>query len=161
MKIKKTRFGIDLFLQYKTKFQNTRFGLVTNNAATTTDGELSRIALLKAGFKIIKLFSPENGLRANGIDGAYQKDITDPVTGLPVISLYSEKLMPDRNDLAEIDIVVFDIPKAYLSVLNNKKSSIILIVTQPVWIFRLYRHLIHLLILFSNTMSSSYRKDCG
>jgi uncharacterized protein YbbC (DUF1343 family) len=110
MKTKKIRFGIDLFLQYKTKFQNTRFGLVTNNAAMTTEGELNRVALLKAGFKIIKLFSPEHGLTANGTDGTYQKNITDPVTKLPVISLYSEKLMPDKGDLTDIDIVLFDIP---------------------------------------------------
>lgn len=107
---KEIRFGIDLFLQYKTKFQNTRFGLVTNNAATTTDGELSRMALLSAGFKIIKLFSPEHGLTARGIDGAYQKNVIDPITKLPVVSLYSEKIRPHKNDLTDIDIMLFDIP---------------------------------------------------
>lgn len=107
---KKLQLGIDLFLQRNKAFQNARFGLVTNNAATTTKGELSRVALLKAGFKIIKLFSPEHGLTANGIDGALQKNVLDPITKLPVISLYSKKLMPDENDLKDIDIVLFDIP---------------------------------------------------
>jgi len=104
----KIRLGIDLFLQLQ-MYHSLRFGLVTNNAATESKGELSRKALLEAGFKIIKLFSPEHGLNAHGIDGAYQKNIIDPITKLSVISLYSEKLMPDENDLSDIDAVLFDI----------------------------------------------------
>ncbi len=106
----KLLFGIDRFLQQAVQFSNTSFALVTNNAATTSFGESSRKALLNAGFKIKKLFSPEHGLTARGEDGAYQKNITDALTQLPVISLYAEKLMPDENDLADIDVVLFDTP---------------------------------------------------
>jgi uncharacterized protein YbbC (DUF1343 family) len=84
--------------------------LVTNNAATTYTGILSRLALLNAGFSIIKLFSPEHGLSAVGADGSFQKNSTDSITGLPVISLYSDKLAPDEMDLADIDSVFYDIP---------------------------------------------------
>lgn len=103
-------FGIDRFLQQAAQFSNTSFALVTNNAATTSLGESSRKALLNAGFKIKKLFSPEHGLTAQGEDGACQKNIIDELTQLPVISLYAEKLMPDENDLADIDAILFDIP---------------------------------------------------
>ncbi len=112
MENKKLQFGVDLFLQRHEKFRNIRFGLVTNNSATTSQGELSRISLLKAGFNIIKLFSPEHGLTAQGEDGAYQKNISDPTTGLPVISLYGDHLLPAENDLNDIDIMLFDIPDA-------------------------------------------------
>ena len=57
--MKKMLFGIDYFLLQKNKFPGSRLALVTNNAATTYGGESSRIALLKAGFAITKLFSPE------------------------------------------------------------------------------------------------------
>ena len=110
MENKKLQFGVDLFLQQHEKFRNIRFGLATNNAATTSQGELSRVALLKAGINIIKLFSPEHGLTSQGEDGAYQRNISDPVTCLPVISLYGDNLVPTENDLVDIDIVLFDIP---------------------------------------------------
>jgi uncharacterized protein YbbC (DUF1343 family) len=32
------------------------------------------------------------------------------LTGLPVISLYSTKLAPAQEDLADLDIILFDIP---------------------------------------------------
>ena len=73
MKNQKVLFGIDHFLQQADEFRNIQFALVTNNAATTSGGEASRMALLKAGFKIIKLFSPEHGLTAQGEDGVFQK----------------------------------------------------------------------------------------
>lgn len=110
MTVEKTLFGIDKFLQQSSGYKNKRIGLVTNNAATTSDGELSRLALLKEGFSIVKLFSPEHGLDASGADGSFQDNIIDKLTGLPVRSLYGESLAPAENDLADMDIIVFDIP---------------------------------------------------
>lgn len=110
MEDKKVQFGIDLFCKKKTAYQNVCFALVTNNAATTSNGELTRDVLLKTGFKITKLFSPEHGLTAKGPDGTFQNNTIDSCTRLPVISLYSNKLMPDEKDLADIDAVLFDVP---------------------------------------------------
>ena len=110
MEDKKTQFGINHLLQQTEKFRNTRFGLVTNNAATTSMGEPSRAALLKAGFNIVKLFSPEHGLTAQGEDGAYQKNVIDGLTQLPVISLYGENLMPTEYEFSDVDAILFDIP---------------------------------------------------
>ena len=39
----------------------------------------------------------------------FKKNIIDPLTNLPVISLYGENLMPAENDLSDIDAVLFDI----------------------------------------------------
>lgn len=103
-------FGIDSFLNQAATFKKVNFGLVTNNVATTSTGILSRIALLKAGFYIRKLFSPEHGLTATGEDGAYQSNSIDSITQLPIISLYSNHLMPSTADMADIDMLLFDIP---------------------------------------------------
>ena len=108
--MEKVLFGIDYLLLQKNKFQGYRLALATNNAATTSSGESSRVALLKADFAIAKLFSPEHGLTAQGEDGAYQNNSTDSLTQLPIISLYSEHLMPTAEDVADIDMVLFDIP---------------------------------------------------
>jgi len=103
-------FGIDHLLDQVDKFSHVRFGLVTNNSSTTGETILSRVALVKAGFRIIKLFSPEHGLSAKGQDGAFQTNVTDSVTGLPVASLYGTRMKPSEEDLSGIDAVLFDIP---------------------------------------------------
>jgi len=108
--MKRILFGIDIFLLQQKEFKHVRFALVTNNAATTSSGKSSRVALLKAGFAIKKLFSPEHGLTAKGEDGAFQNHTIDLLTQLPVVSLYGDHLMPAEEDLKDIDAVLFDIP---------------------------------------------------
>lgn len=108
--MKNILFGIDSVITQTDSLKKIRFGLVTNNAATTSDGLLSRIALLQAGFTITKLFSPEHGLTAKGKDGSHQSSNIDSLTQLPVISLYGDHLMPVAGDMTAIDIVLFDMP---------------------------------------------------
>jgi uncharacterized protein YbbC (DUF1343 family) len=105
------QFGIDVFLQMQ-KHKLLRMALVTNNAATTITGELNRVALLKNNFNLVKLFAPEHGITASGADGAPQQNSIDGITGLPVISLYNNKLAPSAEDLSDVDVVLFDIPDA-------------------------------------------------
>jgi len=108
--MKKVLAGVDQLLVQENKFQDYRLALVTNNVASISTGESSRTALLKAGFKIIKLFSPEHGLSAKGEDGAFQSNSFDALTQLPVISLYGDHLKPAPEELYDIDMVLFDIP---------------------------------------------------
>ncbi len=104
------RFGIDVLLTDHPSWKKDRIGLVTNHAATTNDLVPSREALLKQQFNLQKLFSPEHGLDVQGVDGHEMKDGNDVLTGLPVTSLYSSKLAPSEEDLADLDIILFDIP---------------------------------------------------
>lgn len=104
------RYGIDILLEQQPKWKTSSIGFITNDAATTHNGVPSRKALLQAGFKIIKLFSPEHGLDIAGVDGYAIEDVTDILTGLPVISLYGKRMIPTEVDLANIDILLFDIP---------------------------------------------------
>src|SRR6188768_3404844 len=102
--------GIDAYLQDPEVNKNSRFAIVTNNAAFTSARILSRLELINKGFNLIKIFSPEHGISVKGADGSYQKDSIDIKTALPIISLYSDRLMPTEEDLKDIDIVLFDIP---------------------------------------------------
>ena len=102
--------GLDHLLLQQNPFKNARIALVTNNAAFTSGKERGRVALLQKGFNITKLFSPEHGLEAKGADGTYQSNSIDPLTQLPVISLYGDHLMPAAEDVEDIDMIVFDIP---------------------------------------------------
>ena len=104
--------GIDVFLSEPLTKKSFRFAFVTNNAAFTAGRFLSRLGLIKEGFNLIKIFSPEHGISVRGEDGAYQSNSIDIKTNLPVISLYGDRLMPTQEDLSDIDIVLFDIPDA-------------------------------------------------
>jgi uncharacterized protein YbbC (DUF1343 family) len=104
------QFGVDALLPQAAKYKGQRIGMVTNDAATTSGGQLSRVALLQAGFGITQLFAPEHGMARAGEDGTPQPNHTDAATGLPVTSLYGEKLAPTAADLQELDLLLFDIP---------------------------------------------------
>jgi uncharacterized protein YbbC (DUF1343 family) len=93
-------------------WKNKRIGMLTNDAAKTSNGIESRLALKNAGFNLIKIFSPEHGIKTIGEDGAYIQDGLDEITGLQVISLYGEKYMPTADDMKDIDVMLFDIPDA-------------------------------------------------
>ncbi|MCC6929846.1 MAG: DUF1343 domain-containing protein [Gemmatimonadaceae bacterium] len=89
-----------------------RVGLVTNEAARLADDaeRRSRLALRDAGVALVRLFSPEHGLSAQGDDGAPMLDGIDAATGLPIVSLYGERFAPPDESLADLDVVLFDIP---------------------------------------------------
>lgn len=106
------QFGIDIILKTEPDWKKDRIAMLTNNAAKTKTGNISRLALKNAGFNLIKIFSPEHGINTFGEDGAFMQDGLDEITGLPVISLYGEKYMPTADDLKDIDILLFDIPDA-------------------------------------------------
>jgi uncharacterized protein YbbC (DUF1343 family) len=106
------QFGLDIVLKNLPHWKDMRIGILTNDAAKTNKGVISRFALKDAGFNLVKIFSPEHGINAIGKDGAYINNGEDALTGLPVISLYGEKFMPTIYDLAEVEIMLFDIPDA-------------------------------------------------
>jgi uncharacterized protein YbbC (DUF1343 family) len=106
------QFGIDRILQQNPDWKTKRIGFLTNDAAKTGAGKMSRLALIEEGFNITKLFSPEHGITAEGADGAKIENAKDPITSLSIISLYGEKFMPTESDLSDIDILLFDIPDA-------------------------------------------------
>ena len=106
------QFGIDIVLKNLPHWKEKRIGILTNDAAKTNKGIISRIALKEAGFNLVKIFSPEHGISAIGKDGAYINNSEDELTGLPIISLYGEKFIPTEDDLTDVELMLFDIPDA-------------------------------------------------
>ena len=65
--------------------------------------------LLKKGIRVIKIFSPEHGFRGDADAGAKVGNQVDAKTGLPIISLYGSKTKPTADDLADVDVMLYDI----------------------------------------------------
>jgi len=103
-------FGLDVILNQAPQWKHEVLGLLTNQSATTKDGLPGREALLRHGFSLTQLFAPEHGLDTRGADGAPMPDGVDGLTGLPVKSLYLHSFAPDKQELARLDRVLFDVP---------------------------------------------------
>ncbi len=87
-------------------------GLVTNGSGRTREGRstievLRSPAAKKAGVELVRLFSPEHGIRIDA--NTLVKDDIDPSTNLPIHSLYGETKRPGQEDLAGLDAILFDI----------------------------------------------------
>jgi uncharacterized protein YbbC (DUF1343 family) len=71
------------------------------------------IDLLRAAdVELVRLFGPEHGVRATAQDMEHVGEKRDPVSGLPVVSLYGRdaaSLRPTPESLDGVDLVVFDV----------------------------------------------------
>lgn len=66
-------------------------------------------SLQKLGINIVKVFGPEHGFRGDASAGAQVTDAKDERTGIPIISLYGKKNKPSREDLQDVDILIYDL----------------------------------------------------
>ncbi len=101
--------GIDVLnsTQYKA-LQGLRIGLITNHTGIDSGGNPTVDLLRSApGVTLVSLFSPEHGIR--GEFDANISDSKDPVSGLPIYSLYGERRKPTPEQLANIDALVYDL----------------------------------------------------
>ncbi len=88
-----------------------RLGLLCNQASTDSKLHHSRDLLLaRYGEQLTCLFSPQHGFFSEKQDNMIESDhATDPVSGLPVFSLYGEKRKPDRSMFDHLDTLLIDI----------------------------------------------------
>ena len=66
-------------------------------------------SLINAGFNVKRVFGPEHGFRGMTADGEHVQDDVDKKTGVSVISLYGSHRKPTKEDLKDVDVVIFDI----------------------------------------------------
>lgn len=100
--------GADQTEKYLPYLKGKRIGLVANQSSII--GKKSSVdSLLSLGINIVKVFGPEHGFRGNASNGAVVGDEKDAKTGIPIISLYGKNQKPTKEQLADIDLLVFDI----------------------------------------------------
>ena len=89
-----------------------RLGLVVHAASVTAAGRHAIDVLRNRGLEVVRLFAPEHGLRGRAAAGEQVDNGVDPGSGLPVVSLYGSRRQPAAEDLADLDVLVFDLQGA-------------------------------------------------
>ena len=87
---------------------NKNIAIVGNQTSLVNDIHLVD-TLLSLKQNIVSVFSPEHGFRGTEDAGAKIDNEFDSKTGLPIISLYGKNKKPTREQLENIDIIIFDI----------------------------------------------------
>lgn len=90
------------------ELQNKMVGLVVNHTSMVGTTHLTD-TLRARGVQIKKVFAPEHGFRGAAADGETIKDGVDAKTGLPIVSLYGANKKPTQEQIADLDIIIFDI----------------------------------------------------
>ncbi|MBN9297397.1 MAG: DUF1343 domain-containing protein [Filimonas sp.] len=99
--------GADQTERYLPLLKGKRVALLGNQ--TSIIGKKHLVDSLKSlGVNIVKVFGPEHGFRGNASNGTVVKDETDAITGIKIISLYGAKRKPTTEDLADVDILIYD-----------------------------------------------------
>ena len=102
------RNGADQIETLTSLIGNKKIALVANQTSLTGSTHLLD-TLCSLGKRPVALFAPEHGFRGKADAGETVKDGKDVKTGTPIISLYGKNKKPSATDLANIDMIVFDI----------------------------------------------------
>ena len=94
--------------KYVPYLKGKRVAILANQ--TSIIGTRHMVDSLQArGVNIVKVFGPEHGFRGNASAGIHVADEKDVATGIPIISLYGKKNKPSKEDLADVDIMIYDV----------------------------------------------------
>ena len=87
-----------------------KVGLVTNPSGVDSHLNSTVDILFNApGVELVALYGPEHGVRGDVYAGDKINDSTDPVTGLPVYSIYGSTRKPTPEMLENVEVMVYDI----------------------------------------------------
>lgn len=100
--------GADQTSQYLDYLKGKKIGIVVNQ--TSIIGAKPMVdSLVALGVNIVTIFGPEHGFRGTASNGDKVSDSVDPKTGIPAISLYGKLKKPTKEQMAAIDLMIFDI----------------------------------------------------
>lgn len=106
--------GLEVLLESPALVGDRPWALLSNHAAVTSSLDPAR-TVLPAALRgpLVRLYAPEHGLDGVAQDMEAVADERDPVTGVPVRSLYGsaeETLRPRRGDLDGVEVLLVDLP---------------------------------------------------
>ena len=100
--------GADQVSTYIDYLKGKKIGILVNQ--TSIIGKKPIVdSLVALGVNIVMIFGPEHGFRGTASNGDKVSDSVDPTTGIPAISLYGKQKKPTKEQMAGIDLMIFDI----------------------------------------------------
>lgn len=106
----RVKLGLDNIIENDFKeLKDKRIGLITNASGITSNLEMNIDVFLKNGLNLKKIFSPEHGLFMTHQDGELIENQKLKDTAVEIISLYSSKRAPSKDDIEDVDVLVYDI----------------------------------------------------
>jgi uncharacterized protein YbbC (DUF1343 family) len=105
---KKLITGADQTELYLPLLKGKRVAILANQ--TSIIGNKHMVDSLKSlGVNIVKVFAPEHGFRGEASAGVKINDAIDKATGVQIVSLYGAKIKPTKEDLADVDVMMYDL----------------------------------------------------
>lgn len=106
----RVQVGADRLETWLPALEGKRVALAVNHTSRLTGTATHLVdTLLARGVEVVALFAPEHGLRGTADAGETLSDGKDSRTGLPVYSLYGRNKKPAPEQLADVDVMIFDI----------------------------------------------------
>ena len=100
--------GIYSTVDYIDLLQGKKVGVVANQASIINNTHLvDTLSLL--GIDLRAIYCPEHGFRGDAEAGAMISSYIDPITSLPIVSLYGNNKKPNLDEFANNDIIIFDL----------------------------------------------------
>ena len=99
--------GAARMTEYLPLLKNKRVAILTNQSALV-NGVLVVDALLKNHVNVVKIFGPEHGFLGIANAGATVTDSTYSKAKIPVISLFGKHFKPTPEELANVDVMIYD-----------------------------------------------------
>lgn len=110
------KLGVDVFLEaHLDSVSGLRLGLLACPSSVDGDlrGTVERLHW-QTEVNLVALFGPEHGIRGEAQAGSPVASAIDPLTGLPVYSLYGETQSPTAEMLGGLDAIIIDLQDAGL-----------------------------------------------
>jgi len=95
--------------EYLPLLEGRRVALFSNQTGLVPGKGHILDCLLQRGVNVTAIFSPEHGFRGTADAGAHVASDTDPITGIPILSLYGKRSRPSKEDMERFDVLVADI----------------------------------------------------
>lgn len=102
------RTGAERTELYLPLLRGKRVAVVTNQTGLIARTHLVD-SLLALKVNVRKVFAPEHGFRGEADAGEHVASTRDQRSGLPLVSLYGKNKKPAREQLQDVDVVLFDI----------------------------------------------------
>ena len=94
--------------EYIKLLKGKKVGIVANHTSMINKTHLVD-SLIELKINIVRVFSPEHGFRGKADAGEKVNSDIDASTGIPIFSLYGKNKKPFPKQIADLDIIIFDI----------------------------------------------------